>query len=85
MFSDEHMNSYTIFKRAQLFERFGALQRARFPFDETKQGWPAETVNALVTEKSGVLRLISWEGDYGAGEIEGMSAKIDNYLHLMRR
>ena len=51
MFRDEHINSYTIFESAQLFEGFGTLERARFPGDESKQGRAAEGVDALVSQK----------------------------------
>ena len=47
MFRDEHMNLYTIFQRAQLLERFGALQRRRFPFHKLQERLAPKTVNAL--------------------------------------
>src|SRR5437870_4703564 len=68
MFSDEHIHSYTIFKRAQLFERLSALQNTGFPFYKTQQRSPSKTVNALMTEafRSGIARV----GDSGPRKVK---------------
>src|SRR5690242_20171686 len=84
MFRDEHINTYTIFKSAQLFERFGALQRGWVPFHELEQHLAAESVDALMAQIFH-SRKIAWEGDGGAREIEGASRQIDNNFYLMRR
>src|ERR1700694_5674980 len=85
MFRDEHMNLYTIFERAQLFERFGALQRGRFPFHELQQRAAPKPVNALVPQIFNRSRAVAREGDGVAGEVKRIAVKIDNYLYLMRR
>ena len=84
MFRDEHMNSYTIFKSAQLFERFGAFQRSWFPFHELEQHLAAESVDTLMAQIFHSRKIARvWDG--GAREIERAPRKIDNNFHLMRR
>ena len=51
MFSDEHMNPYTILQGAQLLERFRLLQWCWFPFHELQKHLAAEAVDTLMTEK----------------------------------
>ena len=53
MFRDEHMNPYTIFKRAQLLERFRLFERRWFPFHELKERLTPKSVDALVTQIQG--------------------------------
>ena len=53
MFRDEHMNPYTIFKRAQLLERLRFFEWRRFPFHELKQRLAPKSVDALVPQKQG--------------------------------
>src|SRR5437588_10448219 len=85
MFHDEHMNLYTIFKSAQLFERFRALQRRRFPLHEIKQCFAPQTVNALMAKILDRNRATAREGERIAREVKRIAIKIDNHLHLMRR
>jgi hypothetical protein len=47
------MNPYTIFKRAQLFERLRLFQRGRFPFYELKERSATKSIDPLVTKKQG--------------------------------
>jgi hypothetical protein len=53
MFRDEHMNPYTIFKRAQLLEGFRLFERRGFPFHELKERLTPEAVNPLMPQKQG--------------------------------
>jgi len=53
MFSDEHMNPYTILQCAQLLERFSLLQWCSFPFHKLQKDRAAEAVDALMAEKQG--------------------------------
>src|SRR5439155_1500259 len=80
----EHINTYAIFKRAQLFERFGALQRSWFPFHELEQHLAAESIDTLMPQIF-YSRKIARVWDGGAREIERTPRKIDNNFHLMRR
>src|SRR4029077_6255764 len=85
MSREKHMNLYTIFKRAQLLERFGALQRRRFPAHEIKKRFAAKTVNALMAQIFYWNRAIAGKGDRVAREIERVAVEIDNHFHLMWR
>src|SRR6266478_5337231 len=84
MFRDEHMNTYTIFKSAQLFERFGALQRRRFPFHKLQEHLASKTVNALVTQISNWRTLVR-VGDSAARKVKSASAPAQYDFVLMRR
>src|SRR5437763_14296676 len=70
MFHDEHMNLYTIFESAQLFERFGALQWRRFPPHKIKERFSPKTVNALVPQILYRHRSIAREGDRVARKVK---------------
>src|ERR1700736_1765570 len=83
MFRDEHMNLYTIFKRAQLLERFGALKRRRLPFDELQKRVASKTVDALMAQIFDRCRTIARKRKGKARKVEGVAAKIDNDLNLM--
>ena len=85
MFRDEHMHLYTIFERAQLLERLGALQWRRFPLDELQKRRAPKTVDALVAEIFYGRGLIPRKWDSSAREVKRVAVKIDNYLYLMRR
>src|SRR5947208_2030357 len=81
MSCDEHMNSYTIFQRAQLLERFGFLQRTRFPPHKLQKQFAPKTIDSLMAKipidgPPGV-------GDCGAREIERSIIEPENHLHLM--
>ncbi len=45
------MNFYTIFQRAQLFQRFRPLQRRPLPFYKSQKRFTPESINALVPKK----------------------------------
>src|SRR6266513_2732500 len=85
MFRDEHMNLYTIFKSAQLLERFCALQRRRFPPHKIKQRFAAKTVDALMPQILYRGGAVAREGDRVARKVKRFAVKIDDHLHLMRR
>src|SRR5437763_10185708 len=63
MFRDEHMNLYTIFKSAQLLERFRALQRRRFPSHKIEERFAAKPVNALMPQVLYRSGTIAREGE----------------------
>ena len=50
MCCEKHMNLYTIFKRAQLLERFGALRGVGFHFTKRNKAGSSKTVDALVPQ-----------------------------------
>src|ERR1700730_4023972 len=85
MFRDEHMNLYTIFKSAQLFERLRALQRRRFPPHKIEKSSAAKTVNALMPQIFDRDGPIAREGDRVARKVKRVALGIDDDLHLMRR
>src|SRR5438477_8293490 len=85
MFRDEHMNLYTIFKGAQLFERLCPLERRHFPPHKIKQRLAAKTVDPLMPQVFYWNRPIAREGDCVTRKVKCIAAKIDNHFHLMRR
>src|SRR5438270_8148037 len=85
MFRDEHMNLYTIFKSAQLLERFCALQWRRFPPHEIEQRFATKTVNALMPQIFYRSRAIAGEGDRVARKVKRVAVEIDNHFNLVRR
>src|ERR1700736_1381815 len=85
MFCEKHMNLYTIFKRAQLFERFYALQWRRFPPHKIEQRFSPKTVDPLMPQIFDRGRAIAREGDGVARKIKCVALEIDDHLNLVRR
>ena len=82
MFSDEHMNPYTILQRAQLLERFSLLQRRWFPSHKLQKHRATEAIDALMTEKqAGTMALGRW--NQRARKLEGVTGAIDHDFHLV--
>src|ERR1022692_1575852 len=79
------MNSYTIFKSAQLLERFSLFERRWFPFYELEQRLAAKAVDALMAQNLGACASILGKGDSASREVKSVSGKIENHLHLVRR
>src|SRR5262249_18232715 len=84
MSCDEHMNFYTIFQGAQLFQRLRALQRTGLPFYKLEEYIPPKPVDALMAKVvysgSGVR-----ERDCSTRKIKCAAIRIYHDLDLMRR
>jgi hypothetical protein len=85
MVREKHMNLYTIFKRAQLFERFRALEWRRFQPNKVEQRFAPKTVDALVTQILDRDRTIARKRDRIARKVNRVIVPIDDYLNLVRR
>src|SRR5450755_219262 len=79
------MNSYTIFKGAQLLERFSLFERRWFPFYELEQRLAAKAVDALMAQNLGACASILGKGDWASRKVKSVAGKIENHLHLVRR
>src|SRR5580704_5609856 len=79
------MNSYTIFKSAQLLERFSLFERRRPPFHKLEQRLAAKAVDTLMAQNLDAGVSILGEGDWASRKVESVTGKIENHLHLMRR
>jgi hypothetical protein len=80
MFREKHMNRYTIFERAQLFQRFRTFSLRLFPFHKSKQRVSSEAVNSLMPQHFRSAR----RGPDRTPEIKRGAVSIDNHFDLMR-